>query len=147
MSFYSGKDGRLLIDGKSAAKVRSWSYTAAMQTLPTTTLGDTDQTSTAGVRIHSGTCNLFYYAADPNDTSTNSASVLLNKLIKANPDGQGSEADEVTLRLAIDDGTAAGKYVEGKCLLTNVTMNMAVGEVLSASVNFEFVGAPREMVL
>jgi len=147
MSFYSGKDGRLLINGASAAKVRDWSYTAAMQTLTTTTLGDRDQTSTNGTRTHSGTCSLFYYAADPTDTSTNSASVLLNKLIKADPDGQGAESEEVTLRLAIADGTTTGKYIEGKCLLTNVSMSMAVGEVLSANVSFEFVGAPREMVL
>lgn len=147
MSFYSGKDGRLLIDGKAAAKVRSWSYTTAMQTLKTTTLGDLDQTSTSGIRTHSGTCSLFYYASDPNDTSTNSASVLLNKLIKANADGQGSESEEVTLRLAIADGTVNGKYIEGKCLLTNASMTMSVGEVLSASVSFEFIGAPREMVL
>lgn len=147
MSFYSGKDGRLLINGAAAAKVRNWSYTAAMQTLPTTTLGDRDQTSINGTRTHSGSCSLFYYASDPTDTSTNSASVLLNKLIKADADGQGVESEEVTLRLAIVDGTTSGKYIEGKCLLTNVSMNMAVGEVLSASVNFEFVGAPREMLL
>lgn len=147
MSFYSGKDGRLLIDGTAAAKVRNWSYQASMQTLETTTLGDLDRTITNGIRSHSGACSLFYYATDPNNTSTNSASVLVNKLIKAAADGQGAESQEVTLRLKIDDGTANGKYIEGKCLLTSASMQMAVGEVLSAEVSFEFVGAPREMVI
>lgn len=150
MSFFSGKDGRMFIgSGTSrvaAAKVRNWSYTAAMQTLPTTTLGDRDQTSTNGVRTHSGSCSLFYYA-DTGGSTPNSASTLLNKLVKANTNGQGVEAEEVTLRLGIDDGSANGKYIEGECLLTEVSMTMAVGEVLSANVSFEFVGAPREMSL
>lgn len=128
----------------AAAKVRNWSYTASMQTLPTTTLGDRDQTSTNGVRTHSGSCSLFYYA-DTGGTTPNSASTLLNKLVKANANGQGTDADQVTLRLAIDDGTTNGKYIEGECWLTEVSMTMSVGEVLSANVNFEFDGAPREM--
>ena len=70
MSFYSGKDGRLLIDGTAAAKVRNWSYQASMQTLETTTLGDTDRTITNGIRSHSGACSLFYYAT-PAIPSTN----------------------------------------------------------------------------
>ena len=146
MSFYSGKDGRLLIDGVTAAKVRNWSYQSAMQTLVTTTLGDRDQTMTNGVRTHSGSCSLFYYAS-PSIPSTNSASTLLNKLIKAAADGQGVESEQVTIRLMVEDGTPSGKYIEGECLLTTASMQMAVGEVLAAEVAFEFIGAPREMVI
>ena len=146
MSFYSGKDGRLLIDGTAAAKVRNWSYQASMQTLETTTLGDRDRTITNGIRSHSGACSLFYYAS-ASIPSTNSASTLINKLVKAATDGQGAEAQEVTLRLKVEDGTPLGKYIEGKCLLTSASMQMAVGEVLSAEVSFEFIGAPREMVI
>ena len=146
MSFYSGKDGRLLIDGVTAAKVRNWSYQAAMQTLVTTTLGDRDQTMTNGIRTHSGNCSLFYYAS-PSIPSTNSASTLINKLIKAAADGQGAESESVTIRLKVEDGTPNGKYIEGECLLTTASMQMAVGEVLAAEVAFEFIGAPREMLI
>ena len=146
MSFYSGKDGRLLIDGTAAAKVRNWSYQASLQTLETTTLGDRDRTITSGTRSHSGSCSLFYYAS-PAIPSVNSASTLLNKLIKAAVDGQGAESEEVTLRLKIDDGSTNGKYIEGECLLTSAQMQMAVGEVLSADISFEFNGAPRELAI
>ena len=146
MSFYSGKDGRLLIDGTAAAKVRNWSYQASMQTLETTTLGDLDRTITNGIRSHSGACSLFYYASAA-IPSTNSASTLINKLVKAATDGQGAEAQEVTLRLKVEDGTPNGKYIEGQCLLTSASMQMAVGEVLSAEIAFEFIGAPREMLI
>ena len=146
MSFYSGKDGRLLIDGATAGKVRNWSYQATLQTLETTTLGDRDRTAVNGIRSHSGACSLFYYAT-PSIPTTNSASTLLNKLIKAAADGQGAEAEQVTLRLKVEDGTVEGKYIEGECLLTSASMQMAVGEVLSAEIAFEFVGAPRDMLI
>jgi len=147
MPFYSGKDGELEIAGTKAAKVRSFQYTSNLTTLETTTLGDLDRTTVPGIRNASGTCDLYYYAADPNDTSTNSASVLLNKLIKASTTGQGAESESVELRFIINDGTPNKKYIEGQCLLTSAAMQMAVGEVLSASIAFEFVGSPREMLL
>ena len=84
-------------------------------------------------------CSLFYYAT-PSIPQTNSASTLLNKLIKAAADGQGAESEQVTIRLKVEDGTPFGKYIEGECLLTTASMQMAVGEVLAAEVAFEFIG-------
>jgi len=147
--FYSGKDGELLIDDKKAAKVKSWSIASDMSVLETTTLGDIDKTSVAGIRTTTGTCDLFYYSTDANDVSKNDASVLIRHLIKkAEKDTvQGDEADEVKIRLRINDGTTDKKYIEGQCWLKNASMNMAVGEVLSAKVSFEFIGAPRELLI
>ena len=142
MSFYSGKDGRLLIDGTAAAKVRNWSYQASMQTLETTTLGDLDRTITNGIRSHSGACSLFYYAST-SIPPTNSASTLINKLVKAATDGQGAEAQEVT-PIESEDGTPLGKYIEGKCPLTSASMQMAVGEVLSAEVRLSSSALPAK---
>jgi len=147
MSFSSGKDGRLYIDGQVAAKVIDWSISTSVAGLDTTTLGDLDRTNTAGIRTTSGSCQLFYYAVDPNNTSTNSASVLLNKIIKANSSGQGAESEKVLLRLGIVDGSSTEKYIEGLCLITSAAMTMAVGAVLAASISFEFDGAPRSMYL
>ena len=147
MPFYSGQEGELEIDGTKAAKVRSFAFTSNLGTLETTTLGDRDRTTIPGIRNTSGTCDLYYYAINPNDTTTNSASVLLNKLIKASVTGQGAESESVELRFIINDGTVDKKFIEGQCLLTSAAMQMAVGEVLSASIAFEFVGAPKEMLL
>ncbi len=151
MPFYSGQNGELFIDNAStpAAKVRSWQFSSNASTLETTTLGDRDRTTVQGIRNLTGTCDLFYYAADPNDTSTNSASVLLNKLIKQASGGsnQGADSTPVNLKFVIKDGTATNKFIQGNCLLTGASMTMAVGEVLSASISFEFVGAPSAMLL
>jgi hypothetical protein len=147
VSFYSGKDGKLLIDGVAAGKVRNWSISASQSALDTTTLGDLDRTITEGIRSTTGSCQLFYYAPNPLHPETNSASVLINKLLKPSATGQGAASARATLRLHIEDGTVTGKYIEGECILTSVSMAMAVGEVLSADVAFEFNGAPRAMVL
>jgi hypothetical protein len=145
MAFYSGTDGRLLIDGQEAARVRSWSYSATQATLDTTSLADTDRTVTEGIRSHSGSCALWYYA----DDSGNDASTLLRKLIKARTvgadEGIAPESERVTLRLKIQDQTIGGKYIEGEAIITSAALAMSVGEVLSADIAFEFNGAPTEV--
>jgi len=142
MPFYSGTDGRLLIDGEEAARVRGWSYAVSQSTLDTTSLADTDRTVTEGVRSHSGSCQLWYYA----DASGNDASRMLQKIVKAATSGsdlgKAAEAERVQLRLKIHDQTTDGKYIQGEALITSAAMSMAVGEVLSVEVAFEFNGAP-----
>jgi len=144
--FFSGSQGQLLIDGQVAARVSGWSFSTSLGLLDTTSLEDTDRTTTPGVRTTTGSCSLFYYESDPGETSRNDASVLLNKLVKDRLAGQGpgqaSEAEKVTLRLRVKDGTTTGKFVEVQAYLTSVEMRMAVGEVLSAQVAWEAIGAP-----
>jgi len=157
MPFYSGQNGELEIGTKNtgsgaitfapAGKVRSWQFTSNLTTLETTTLGDRDRTTIAGIRNASGTCDLYYYAVNPNDTTTNSASVLINRMVKASASGQGTEAEVVPMKFIINDGTPTKKLIQGDCLITSASMSMAVGEVLSASISFEFVGSPTEMTI
>lgn len=151
MAFYSGSQGHLLIDGRQAARVSNWSFSSNLGLLDTTSLADTDRTSTPGVRNTTGSCTLFYYSPNPGETGRNDASVLLNKLVKSRlagqEPGQASEAEQVSLRLRVADGTAAGKFLEVQAYLTSVQMQMAVGEVLSAQVSWEATGAPVEVKL
>ena len=147
MAYYSGQHGALYINDKQAAKVSSWSVSTNLTTLETTTLGDTDRTITAGIRSTTGSCQLFYYA----DGGVNDASTLLHELVKARNDaanpGVANETQEVKIRLTVNDGSVATKYIEGMVLLTSVAMQMAVGSVLSTEVAFEFVGAPTGLTL
>ena len=146
--FYSGTDGKLFINGDTAAKVRSWSFSSSLGLLDTTTLGDTDSTSTPGIRTNTGSCSLFYYAT-ANPDYVNSASVLINKIIKAGTEGVAAESEEVILRLAItnSDVNVGIRYIEGPVFLTSVSMTCAVGEVLSADVAFQVNGAFTGVVL
>jgi hypothetical protein len=151
MAFYSGSQGQLLIDGVAAARVQGWSVSTSLGLLDTTSLEDTDRTSTPGVRSTTGSCTLFYYAPDPGEPGRNDASVLINKLTKSSlagqRPGQANESEAVTLRLRVVDGSTTGKFLEVNAHLTSVEMRMAVGEVLSAQVAWEANGAPTEVNL
>jgi hypothetical protein len=149
--FYSGSAGELLIDGKKAGRVANWSFSSSMALLDTTSLADTDRSSTPGIRSTTGSCSLFYYAEEVSGERSNDASLLLNKLIKERVSGlqpnRAAESDQVQLRLRVNDGTANGKYIEGNAWLTSVAMSMAVGAVLSAECSFEFTGALIDVVI
>lgn len=146
MTFYSGQNGRLQINGTNAAKVTNWSIQSSQSPLDCTTLEDTDSTYINGLRNTTGSCRLFYYGAG----STNSCSVLIKKLMKARSSGgdagQAAEADNVTFNLQIVDGGTI-KTITVEALLTSVSMEMSVGEVLSADVAFQVNGAPTAVTL
>ena len=149
MSFFSGSDGELWIDGAKAAKVRGWSLSTSVATLDTTSLADTDRTVISGTRSHTGNCSLFYHEDSPGQSG--SASTLLRKVMKSSlgsaEPGQAPPPENVKLRLKWNDGTTIGRYVEGDCVITSASMSMSVGEVLSAEIAFEFNGALETVVL
>ena len=146
MAFYSGSSGGLLIDGEKAARVRSWNISSSASMLDTTSLADTDRTVTPGIRSTSGSCDVFYHTTNPSTKEGNSASELLNVLIKARSgdgDGVAEETTPVTLKLLVNDGTTDGKYVEVEAYITSAQLTMAVGDVLAAQISFEANGAPK----
>ena len=146
MAFYSGKDGKLFIDGDQAARVRGWSISTSVSTLDTTSLEQTDRTVISGIRSTNGSCQLFYFQDTPG--SGGSCSTLLQKVMKAGTNqGIAPSPENVRLRLKVDDGSTNGRYWEGDCVITSASMTMAVGEVLSADVAFEFNGALTTVII
>ena len=140
--FYSGQDGRLLIGGDTAAKVRSWSFTVNQAVLETVSLEDTDRTLIPGIRSVTGSCSLYYYqetAGGTTDTGT-----LLDKMITANTgDGGeqgGGKKGTVEFELKILDGNN-NRRISFYAYITSLSMTSSVGEVMSADVSFEVHGA------
>ena len=146
MAFYSGKDGQLFIDGDKAAKVQSWSFSSSQAVLETTSLEDTDRTIVQGIRSYSGSARLFYYQASAG--ADGDVTTLINKCIKAGSsagDGTAGDSSAATLKLKIVDGSANGRFITFSTLITGISMNSAVGEVLSADISWESNGAPTEV--
>jgi len=183
MAYYSGLDGELWFKKGSKferlGKVRNWSFSQSQAVLETTALGDTDRTLVDGVRSLSGSCSLFYYAAD--DQVKYGAEDLLKRIMKPyNNVGDGSpgvapgakdlgetiRSGKVAFKLAVDkyrsgmndhnynitgdeNGATSGegheeRFVWIQAWITNFTMTMSVGEVLSADLTFESDGAAVE---
>ena len=144
------------------AKVRNWSFSQSMEVLETTSLGDTDRTLIDGVRSLSGSCSLFYYADDTN--STVGADDLLRQIMKpynplvstvepgAQDLGETIRSGKTTFRFQVDRQRGESepgvgfkqRYLWLQAYITNFSMTMSVGEVLSCDVTFESDGAAVE---
>jgi len=153
MAYYSGANGELWIAGKTVARVQKWTFSTTVAVLDTTPLGDTDATSAYGVRRTAGSCSLFYWQ---DGNKQGDCSKLIQNIVKGRTtstvQGIAAVPAVTSLRLRLDDGTVVsgtnvGKFIRGEVLLTSATMTMAQGDVFSADVTFQFIGAPVQATL
>ena len=132
--------------------MQNWTVSTTVSLLNTRTLSESDDTFEPDGRSTSGSCRVLYYDDGSGNINSNNASTFINKVIKAR-DGspglgaslyQGNDPDEYrsSLRLKVDDGSADGRYIEMRILITNVTLTMAVGEIFAADIAFQASGAP-----
>jgi hypothetical protein len=131
MSYYSGKDGTLTYNGTLVAKVSNWSVSSTVDTLDTTVLTESDRSFVPGLRTISGSATVFYYDSSPVP--------LLQRVVKTTA---VSESDILVIKLGWDT-----KFIQGSCILTSAELNCAVGEVMQASIQFQFTGAPTGVTL
>jgi len=131
---FTGRDGRLLIDGSEQAKVTNWSLTGSLEVLETTTLGDSQRSYTPGVQEFSGTATLLYYV---DDSGNNDAASVLKEVLKT---GAVASTDTVDLRLRLVQGNS-NKDVRLNAYITSVTYGASVGDVTSAQISFQGTGA------
>jgi hypothetical protein len=131
---YTGRDGRLLIDGTTQVKVTNWSLTGSLEVLETTTLGDDQRTYVPGVQEFSGSASLLYYN---DDAGRNDAATALKKVLKI----AGIESsDTVDLRLRLVEGNK-NHDVRLTAYVTSVSFSAGVGEVSAAQISFQGTGA------
>ena len=134
MTYYSGKDGSLIYNNAVVAKVSNWSISATVDTLETTVLTDGDRTYVPGLRTVSGSATIFYYDDAPKS--------LLERIIK---NSAVSESDILVIKLGwgvTSNALVSTKFIQGSCIITSAELNCAVGEVMQASIQFQFTGAP-----
>jgi hypothetical protein len=131
---YTGRDGRLLIDGTEQLKVTNWTLTGNLETLETTSLGDSQRTFVPGVQEFSGSATLLYY----NDgTNRNDAATALKKILKI---GSVAQSDTVIMRLRLVEGNT-DHDVQLTTYINSVSYGASVGEVSTAQINFQATGA------
>jgi hypothetical protein len=131
---YTGRDGRLLIDGTEQIKVSNWTLNGSLEVLETTTLGESQRSYAPGVQEFNGNATLLYYK---DDAGRNDAATALKKVLRV--DGVSS-SDTVTMRLRLVDG-ATNSDVGLTVYVTSVTFGASVGEVSSAQISFQGTGA------
>ena len=137
---YTGRDGRLLIDGTEQIKVTNWSMTGNLETLETTSLGESQRTYAPGVQEFNGSATILYY----NDgTGRNDAATALRKVLRI---AGVEDADTVTMRLRLIEGST-NHDVAMTAYITSVSYGASVGEVSSAQISFQGTGALTEVTL
>ena len=137
---YTGRDGRLLIDGIEQIKVTNWTLTGSLEMLETTTLGDSQRSYTPGVQEFNGSATLLYY----NDSSgRNDAALALKKVLRLSG---VSDGDTVDMRLRLVEGNA-NHDVRLTTYIASVTFGASVGEVSSAQISFQGTGALTEVTI
>lgn len=137
---YTGKDGRLLIDGIEQIKVTTWTLSGSLEMLETTSLGESQRTYAPGVQEFNGSATLLYYkdAAGRND-----AGAVLRKVLKTSG---ASDGDTVVMRLRLVDGDATSD-VALNSYITSVSIGASVGEISSAQISFQATGALQEVTI
>jgi hypothetical protein len=131
---YTGRDGRLLIDGTEQIKVTSWTLTGSLEVLETTTLGDPQRSYTPGVQEFNGSASLLYYS---DDAGRNDAAKALKKVLRI---GGVANTDTVDLRLRLVDGNT-NSDVRLTAYITSVNFGANVGDVTRAEISFQGTGA------
>jgi hypothetical protein len=135
--FYTGRDGSMLGPRGAATvtygKVTNWTLQADLETLETTSLGESQRSYAPGVQSFSGSATLLYY----NDGTNNDAKELLQRIITQGPNGVNTP---LTLTLRLADG-AVNNEVTFSCYITSASIGAAVGEVSSAQISFQATGA------
>ena len=137
---FTGKDGRMLLDGVEQIKVTNWSMTGSLEMLETTSIGDNQRSYAPGVQAFNGSATLLYY----NDgAGRNDASTALRKVLRVNGVTDG---DTVDMRLRLLEG-ATNHDVQLTAYITSVSLGASVGEVSSAQINFQATGALTEVTV
>ena len=133
---YTGRDGVMQLGGSTLAKVVSFSVQSSLETLETTTLGDSIRSYSPGVTGYSGSATLLYYKDDSDVVNTTN---LLNKLIKTGTDGVSS-TDTVELTFRWVDGTD-NNDIKLTAYITSASIGAATGDIVRAEVSFQGTGA------
>ena len=131
MSYLTGRDGSITYAGVKLAKVVSWSMSSQVEALEVTSLADAARDYTPGLKSASGSCSIWYYG--------DNAKALLSKVIRTDAP---SDADKVSMTLGF-----GAKSVTFQALLTSCELQMAVGTVMQASLQFQCCGEMSAVVL
>jgi hypothetical protein len=129
--FFSGKDGKVTVDGQQLGRIRSWSFSSSVEALEVTSLADVARDYTAGLKSSNGSCSVFYY--------DNAPVPLLSKVVK---EGAATDDDMVTMTLGWGE-----RAVTFKALLTSGEISCQVGEVMQANLSFSVCGDLAEVKL
>jgi len=123
MAYFRGMDGSVTVGGVTVLQLEQWSFSAQIEELETTVMGDAWKTVVGGVSSFTG-------SATAKLDNTGAQNTLITSLLTASPAGTTA-----SIRFRI----SATKYFDGTCLLKNISVPNAMGTI--TKITFDFTGS------
>lgn len=128
--YFTGANGALYVGGSQVAKIRNWSISGAVETLETTTTGDSARSFIYGRQEYSGSCTALYYEDSGGSLAMSS---LLSNIFRTDATPADNTA---TLRLQLADT----RRIEAEVLFTTASMAVTTDEIVSVDLDFQVTG-------
>lgn len=139
---YTGRDGVLVANNVTIAKVVSFQLTANLETLETTVLSDNLRSYTPGLVGYNGSATLLYYK--DGDGNINTANIL-NRLFQTGTAGV-IPTDDVEFIFRWVDGSD-NNDIKLVAFITSASIGAATGEIVRAEVAFQGTGTLKEVTI
>jgi len=128
MAFLTGRNGSLKLGASEIVKIRDWTLNTNLNTIETTSLGDSATTYTAGLFSATGSATASYYTA-----GTTNATNLLANIAKT---GEITDSDKVSL--VFEAGT--GDSFSADAFISSASISASTDEVTTVSFDFTIDG-------
>ena len=126
MATLTGNNGTVKVGSAAIAEIRSFSVDETMDTIESTSMGDTYRTFETSLKSWSGSVDIFF---DDTDTT-----------------GQGAltVGSEVTVNFQVEGDTAGDHLLSGAAIVTGRTINSSFDGLVEASLSLQGDGALTE---
>jgi predicted secreted protein len=126
MATLTGNNGTVKVGSAAIAEIRSFSVDETMDTIESTSMGDTYRTFETSLKSWSGSVDIFF---DDTDTS-----------------GQGAltVGSEVTVNFQVEGDTTGDHLLSGAAIVTGRTINSSFDGLVEASLSLQGDGALTE---
>jgi predicted secreted protein len=123
MAVHKGSEGTVKVGVNAIAEIRSYSLEESVDTLETTSLGDTARTYLPSLSTFSGSVDVYWDESDTN--------------------GQGAltVGAEVTLNIYPEGDASSDVYYTGSAIVTSVTRSGSFDGMVEASISVQGTGA------
>jgi predicted secreted protein len=126
MATLTGNNGTVKVGSNAVAEIRSFSVDETMDTIESTSMGDTYRTFETSLKSWNGSVDVFF---DDTDTS-----------------GQGAltVGSEVTVNFQVEGATTGDHLLSGAAIVTGRTINSSFDGLVEASLSLQGDGALTE---
>ena len=135
-TFYTGRTGKLKVDGRIVAKIRDWSIETTVELISTNTVDSRFNSFVPGVAGATGSATVMYYKEDgatPQDFTN-----FIGHIMKTDTNGVSTD-DFIDFELRVDNtpsDTTNKDIIKCQGYITSMGIQVSTGEVSTIPISF-----------